>query len=180
MVSICITLEPPWLSTFLSEAICRFRARCRSFSVSSLMKRRVLHILSVLDGAMASFARTAGWLMSHGTFLRALGYFAAVIAAVTQASPRAPSWHVRIRRFRSGSGRRTWLLARHPACRPFSFSGNSGCLATRQLSRSFISCESAWCVPTKIGSEANLVNTSKPTKPWWAGAREGRGEEFTT
>ena len=180
MLSFCITLEPPWRSTFLSEAICRFPARCLSFSVSSLMKQRALLTLSEQDGVTASFAHNAGWLTSRGTFLRARGYFAAVIAAVTQASLPAPSWNVRTRRSRCGSGRRIWLPVRLLACRPFSFSGSSACRAMRPPSRYFTSCAPGWHVLTRIGLAANPKITLKPQKPTSAGVLAARGEAYTT
>ena len=125
LLSTCITLEQSWRSTHLREATCHYRARCLSSSTSFRMKRRALPILSTHDGTMDSSVRTAGRLTSHGTFPRALGYFAAVIAAVIQASLPAPLWNARTRRSRCGSGRPTWSPAKRRACRLSSSNGNS-------------------------------------------------------
>ncbi|MCI0668648.1 MAG: IS1595 family transposase, partial [Methylococcaceae bacterium] len=44
----------PWRSMFLTEAIWRFHARCRSFSGCFRTRQHVRHTLSARDGAMAS------------------------------------------------------------------------------------------------------------------------------
>jgi len=84
ILSICMNVGRSWQSTYLSGTICRSLTRFLSFSACSRMKRRVLPTLSAHDGALGSSVRTVGWLTGHGTFLRALGCFAAAIAAATQ------------------------------------------------------------------------------------------------
>ena len=75
---------------------------------------------------------------------------------------------------------RTWLPARRPACRLSSSSANSGCRATKPLSKFFTSCVSAWCAPTRTGSAARRTRPSKPTKPGLVAARgvKGFGEQW--
>ena len=107
ILGIRASLGRPWLSTYLSKAICRFRARCRSFSDCSRTKRRAWPILSALDGAMGLFAGIAGRPANHDTSLPATAYFVAGNVAATQASPPALSWSARTRRSRSGFGRPT-------------------------------------------------------------------------
>lgn len=84
ILSICMDVGQSWQSTYLSGTICRSLTRFLSFSACSRMKWRVLPTLSTHDGALGSSVRTVGWLTGHGTFLRALGCFAAAIAAATQ------------------------------------------------------------------------------------------------
>ena len=50
MLSICANLEQSWLSTYLSETICRSRVRCRSSSACFRTKRRAQPTLSGHDG----------------------------------------------------------------------------------------------------------------------------------
>ena len=54
MLSNCINLGFSWRSTFLSEAIWRFRARFRIFSACFRTRQHARHTLSVRDGIMAS------------------------------------------------------------------------------------------------------------------------------
>ncbi len=136
--------------------------------------------LSVPDGAMASSARTARWLMNHCTFLRALGYFATVIVATTPASQPVPLWNALTRRFRSGSGLRTWSPAKHPACRLSSCSANSAYRVTKPPFRFSTSCAPAWCVPTRTGSAANQKRSLRLMKPGLVAAHAERGAAFTT
>ncbi len=117
--STCITLEQPCRSTHLSEATCHFPVRCRSSSACFRMRRRARPTFSALDGAMDSFARTAGHPASrnkrkNGRYAgrvrlalvpdrsaQSLGGFiesAAMTASVSMATTTYPSWNGAIRR----------------------------------------------------------------------------------
>ena len=130
---------------FLSETIWRFRARCRSFSDCFRTRRHVRHTLSARDGAMASSVLVVAHPVSLTVFPLAPACSVVGSVAVTRASPLAPSWSAHTLRSRFGSGQRTWLPVKRPACRLFSFSDNSDSPATRPRSRFFTNCALAWC-----------------------------------
>lgn len=79
----------------------------------------------------------------------------------------------------AGSELRTWLPARHPACRPSSSIGNSACRATKPPSRYSISCGREWFAPTKTESVANREKSSRLMKHTWAGVPAVRGVAST-
>jgi len=179
MLSICANLERSWLSTCLIETNWLSLTRFRSFSACFQTKWRAQPTLSVLDGEKDSSVRTSRWPINHGTFLRAVRYFDAVIAGATPASRRAPSWSVPIRRFRCSSVLRTSLPARRQTCRPPSSSASSSCRATKPHSRYFTSCTPAWCIPTKTGSAASRMRSPRPTKPGLTVASRARATATT-
>ncbi|ABM40042.1 hypothetical protein Pnap_4621 (plasmid) [Polaromonas naphthalenivorans CJ2] len=94
---------------FLSEAIWRFRARCRSFSDCFRTRRHVRHTLSARDGAMALSVLVVAHPVSLTVFPLAPACSVVGSVAVTRASPLAPSWSAHTLRSRFGSGQRTWL-----------------------------------------------------------------------
>jgi len=180
MLSICISVERSWLLTFSNETTCRFQVRFRNFRDSFLMRQHAQPIFSGLGGSTGSSALSAGWLMSRDTSPRVLDCFAVGTADVTRPSLLAPSWITRTRRSRFGSGRPTWLPARHPVCRQSSSNGNWDCRGTKLPSRYFTSFALAWYVPTKTESAASPEKLSRPMKPMWAAALGAKGEGFTT
>ena len=180
ILSICANLGRPWLLMYLSEATCRFRVRCRSSSTCFRMRRRALPILNAPDGTTGLSVIVAAHSVNLTVSPPVPAYSVVGSVVAIQASPLAPSWSAHIRRYRYGSGRPTWLPAKHPAFRLSSFSGNSESHAMKPRSRSFINCGPAWCVPTRIGLAASLENTSKPMKPMLVGVPVARVEAFTT
>ena len=107
VLSMHADLGRSWLSTCLSEAICRFRARCRSFSDCCRTKRHARPTLSAPDGTMGSSATSAARPASHTALPIVPAFSGVVIATVTRVLPPVPSWNVRTRRSRSGVGRPT-------------------------------------------------------------------------
>ena len=94
MLSIYANLGWSWLSTCLSETICRFLARCLSFSNCSRTKRPARPTLSAPDGETGSFVATAAHPESLIASRIASAFVGAVIATATRASLRARSWNV--------------------------------------------------------------------------------------
>ena len=140
MLSNCINLGFSWRSTFLSEAIWRFRARFRIFSACFRTRQHARHTLSVRDGIMASSVLVGAHPVSLTVSPLAPAYSVVGSVAVTPALPLAPSLSARALHARFGSGQRNWSPVRRLACRLFSFSGNSDSRATRPRSRFFTNC----------------------------------------
>lgn len=111
MLSICADVGRPWLSTCLSEAICRFRARCRSSSVSSLTRRRARLTLSAHDGATGSSVLVAERLAIPIVSPIAQPFCDVATASTIATSPPARSWNARTRRSRL-------VLGGVPGCQP--------------------------------------------------------------
>ncbi len=171
MLSNCINLGLPWQSMCLSEVICRFRARCQSFSACSRMRRLALPILNAPAGSTGLSVLVAARSANLTVSPRAQAYYIAGNAAAIRALAPAPSWSARTHRFRFGSGRLIWSPVRHQVYRLFSSSGNSDCRATRLPSRFFTSCASAWCGWIRTESGRSLVSMLRLTKPMWADAK---------
>src|SRR5271166_3083154 len=63
---------------------------------------------------------------------------------------------------------------------PFSFSGNSGCRATRRPLAFSTSCALAWCVPIRTASAANPTGMLRLMKPTSAAGRVAKAGAFIT
>ena len=179
MLSNCINLGVSCRSMCLSEAICRFRARCRSFSACFRMRLRARLILNAPDGVTGLSALVAAYPVNLIASPLDPAYSVAESVAAIRALWPARSWSSRIRRSRCGSGLHTCSPLKHPAYRLFNFSGNSGCRATRPPSRFFTSCALAWCDRIRIVSAVSQKKSSRPMKPTLGVVRAAWGAAST-